>query len=300
MHKSYAAFLGDLCEIFCWDKYGVDAHEIDVCSLDSLNDAENVDIAAETTKAKVNPLSKTFINHFMQFKSANAIKLEKTSRGLDVSLSEEVESQKEFYLSFPGFQRLFTQVRNFVNGTIARQFDPKYGVNYVMETANAESKRMITLGDTVYLVEKKSVVLNTIKKIFFELVGLGAFIDDEALDSLIRKISDKITKMHNPYSYESFERFLQRAIRDKLHPIRVCGRCTDVRKEENTVVLYLEGDGAIRVYTYEDCFKIMNYKELDETVLTIDGIPYKNHGIPVVVALRIIRRRAPDPNTVIG
>lgn len=285
--KCFVSFLGDLCEIFSWENYGFDAHEIDTHPLDSLND---VDLISEIKKAKVNPVSKSFLKHLFQFAKMGVIKVQGESRGLAVSLGKKVEEQKQFYLNFPGYLKLYRQIRTFIYKNIHSQPHFQYAIESLMDMANSMSKKCIMEGETVYFVHKKSVVLNSIKQILSQLIGLGALINNDAVESLIDKIRDKVTKKYNPYFNENYQRFLERACRDRLHPIRVCGRCTDVREERNKIVLCLQGDGAVRIYTYKDCYKIMDWYDLDENIITVDGLPYQNHGIPVVVALKIIRR----------
>jgi hypothetical protein len=80
----------------------------------------------------------------------------------------------------------------------------------------------------------------------------------------------------------------------KSYPVRLAGICEDVREEENKIVLYVLGDGGCRIYTFKDCYQIPDYKNLRGKILTIEGIPVLDAGLPVCVALKIIERKDPS------
>jgi hypothetical protein len=288
VEKSYVSFVGDLCEIFCWDIYAKDAHEIDVHPLDNLdsNHVNDIEFIIDSArKTSVNPVSKNFLFNLAQHVKTGSIEIKIEKEGLTLKILDENLARS--LIKYPYYHELYLKIRKFVKYY-------GYRLKECMNQANDIAKRSMTCGNLVYLVRKeKNMIVNSIKQILSKFIGIKAFVD-AVVDTLLEKIKNGLYPPHKPYFNENYQQFLLRAYSSKSYPVRLAGICEDVREEENKIVLYVLGDGGCRIYTFKDCYQIPDYKNLRGKILTIEGIPVLDAGLPVCVALKIIERKDPS------
>jgi len=257
-----------------------DAHETDVHPLNQLEDVDNVDVNNELLKARVNPISDISMNDLSNLKSKGFIKWDK--QGIELA-NGDVGNFIKMYLRFGEYNDLYNKIRSFV--LRSTRGDYRIRANYL-------SKKSLTHGETAYLVRKNTLAVNTIRALLATLIpALDALINSEAADKLIEHVTSAVAKVNNPFYREAYPNFLERACRNKIYPIRVSGRCTDIREEQGKTVLYVEGSGAVRIYTRKECFTITLPDLLRDKLVTVDGLPFRNSGVPVMVALKIIERK---------
>lgn len=291
--RAYLSFLADLCELFYWEDFW-DAHEVDAHPLDSLNNIEKHESTSRGCKA--NPISEIFISAVDALHEMELIEVSGSQKGLFAQLTPNGDSVGKIFRYLKKHSEAHKSVRRFFLRNPYAQIDRRYLTHHVMDIARSLTKGCLEKGSVVYRVEKNSIVLNTIKQVLGQLIGLGALLNNDAVEALVDSTGDKMTKKYHPHYHENFSRFLERACDEKLVPIRISGRCVEVRYEENKIVLDVEGNSAIRVYSFKKAYKLLNEQDLKGKLVTIDGLPYRNQVIPVLVALKIILRKAPLPD----
>jgi len=288
IEKTYVSFVGDLCEIFCWEIYGKDAHEIDVHPLNHINTLNHADVVdfilAEARKMNVNPVSKNFLFNLAKHVKASFIEIKKESGGLITNIKDEVFTRS--LLNYSYYKELYMKVRRFI---IYNDMKSERCMNH----ANYIAKNSLIDGNIVYLVRKESIVIDSVKQVLSKFVGIQAF-TDKLIDELIDKMKGELFHSYNPFFNEDCEQFLIRTYSSKLYPIRISGECGDIHEEDNKIILYIQSDGVCRIFTYKDYYRILDYNDLKGKILTIEGLPHSDGGLPVCVALKIIERKDPS------